>query len=87
MVGLIVIVSELSLLVELREDPSATVKLSLSPSSPTLVTLRSLRRVASPHDPGFCFFPKEQAQVGCPSSQGGALLPSGSPSMPLHVYS
>lgn len=29
-------VSELSLLVELREETSATVKLSLSPSSPTL---------------------------------------------------
>ena len=88
LVGPIVIVSGLSLLVKLREDLSVIVKLSLSPSSPTLVTLRSLGKVvASPHEPGFCFFPKEQAQVGCPSSQGGAMLPSGSPSMPPHVYS
>ena len=73
--------------VELREDPSVIVKQSLSPSSPTLVALRSLGRVASPHELGFCFYPKEQAQVGCPSSQGGGLLPSGSPSVPLHNHS
>ena len=49
------------MLVELREGPSVIFKLSLGP--PTLVILRSLGKVASPHCPGFCFLLREQAEV------------------------